>query len=470
MIRLFSFTLVFLIFIINISFAQKPLTLQETIDIAIKNNIEVAQTGLSAETAAVNYKQAKANLLPTVNGNITHGINQGRSIDPFTNSYANQKINYASFGLGGDIILFNGFTLQNAIKQNAFAYDASKMELQQAKDNLTLAVILAYLQVLSNEDQVELATKQIAVTQVQIDRLEKLNREGAINPPQLYDVRGQLKQAELNKVTAQNAVNSSKLLLLQLMTLPYDPSLQLEKISGEELFPKFPGSVDDVYNNATNALAIVKAAELRKKSAEAFLRLSKGTLYPILSFGGNLNTNYSSAATQEFFTNITEQPSSNYVLINGTKQPVIVPRENFNVEKISYTNQLKNNVFSNIGLNLRVPIFNSFAARNRIKLANVELKRVSLTFKNTKIQLRQEIEQAFLNMNNAWERYKILIEQVAAYNESFRAAEVRFNAGVGTSVDYTIAKDNLDRANINLVTAQYDYLLRKKILEFYNRR
>jgi outer membrane protein len=98
------------------------------------------------------------------------------------------------------------------------------------------------------------------------------------------------------------------------------------------------------------------------------------------------------------------------------------------------------------------------------------LKASSLTLENTKIQLRQEVEQAYLNMNNAFDRYKILLEQVAAYGESFRAAEVRFNAGVGTSIDYMIAKDNYDRSNINLVSAKYDYLLRKKILEFYSRR
>ncbi|HVE60501.1 MAG TPA: TolC family protein, partial [Chitinophagaceae bacterium] len=151
--RVIAIGLFFLFITYNLP-AQTKLTLQESIDIAIKNNIEVKQRDLLAEAARVDYKQAKTNLFPTINGNISHGINQGRSIDPFTNSFVNQKINYASYGLGGDVILFNGFTLQNAIKQNAFAYDASKMELQQAKDNLTLAVILAYLQVLNNADQV----------------------------------------------------------------------------------------------------------------------------------------------------------------------------------------------------------------------------------------------------------------------------------------------------------------------------
>src|SRR5688500_169558 len=91
----------------GVAWGQKVLTLEESIAIAIKNNIEVAQTGLQTEIAALNYKQARANKLPTINGTITHGINQGRSIDPFSNAYVNQKINYAAYGIGGDLILFN---------------------------------------------------------------------------------------------------------------------------------------------------------------------------------------------------------------------------------------------------------------------------------------------------------------------------------------------------------------------------
>jgi outer membrane protein len=468
--RLFLIIPAFFVLITKSALSQQVLSLEQSIEIAIRNNIEVAQLDLLSDIAGINLKQAKFNRLPTINGNITHGINQGRSIDPFTNSYANQKINYASYGIGGDIVLFNGFSLKHAVKQNAFAYDASKMDLQQAKDNLELAVILAYLQVLSNEDQVELATQQVGVTQAQVDRLEKLNQQGAISPPELYDLRGQLKEAELNKINALNAVATAKLLLTQLLTIPNDPSLKLVKIDRNDLLEAFPETVDEIYNNAVNNLAVIKAEDFRKKSAEAAIRVSRGNMFPTLALGSNINTNYSSAASREVFTGVTEQASSNYVLINGVKQPVIVPRQNFNVERINYSSQFQNNVFSNIGIGLRVPIFNSFFNRNRVKLAKIQVDLADLTLNNTRIMLRQEIDQAYVNMNNAFERYKILIEQVAAYNESFRAAEVRFNAGVGTSVDYIIAKGNLDRANINLVTAQYDYLLRRKILQFYNER
>jgi len=122
MTRIFLITL--FTFLAPYAFSQKVLTLEESIETAIKNNIELAQTGLQVDVAQLNYKQAKANLLPTINGNVTHGVNQGRSIDPFTNAYVNQKINYAAYGIGSDLVLFNGLTLQKAIRQNAFAYDA----------------------------------------------------------------------------------------------------------------------------------------------------------------------------------------------------------------------------------------------------------------------------------------------------------------------------------------------------------
>jgi outer membrane protein len=117
---------------------------------------------------------------------------------------------------------------------------------------------------------------------------------------------------------------------------------------------------------------------------------------------------------------------------------------------------------------LSIPIFNSSFARNRVKLSQINLKNSELTELEIKRQLRQQIDQAYLNMNNAYERYKVLLSQVSAYEESFKAAEVRFKAGVGTSVDYLTAKDRFDRANINVVNAKYDFLLRKKILDFYN--
>ena len=411
-------------------------SLQQCIDTALAKNIGVKQSGLLSEVAEVGMKQARANLLPDLNANFNHGINQGRSIDPFTNTYVNQSVNFASYGLSSGVVLFNGLNLQNSVKQNTYAYDASRMEWQQAKDNLTLNVILAYLSVLSNEDQIAAAVKQRELSGKQLERLEVLDKQGAVSPSQVSDVKGQLMNDELNILNLRNQLETSKLTLAQLMNVPYSSSLSIERMNAEEFLTAYAQNSNDVFDTALQQFSLVKSVELRKKSAEYGLKAAKGLLYPTLSLGGNMQTNYSSIAANA----------------GG---------------KIPYRDQLDNNMFYTVSVGLRIPIFNSFRVKNNIKLADIAVRNSELVEENTKVQLRQQIEQAHLNMTNAYARYKTLAEQVTAYGTSFKAAEARFNAGVGTSVDYLIAKNNLDRANINLINARYDFVLRKKVLDYY---
>ncbi|HEX2532117.1 MAG TPA: TolC family protein, partial [Chitinophagaceae bacterium] len=110
--------------------AQKQLTLNQALETALNNNLTVKQSGLLAETAEVGWKQARLNRLPDLNALVNHGINQGRSIDPFTNSYVNQQVQYGSYGLSSGIVLFNGFNLQHSLKRDALSYEAARMDLQ----------------------------------------------------------------------------------------------------------------------------------------------------------------------------------------------------------------------------------------------------------------------------------------------------------------------------------------------------
>jgi len=141
--------------------ASVRLDLNQCIDIAVKNNLNVQRSAIQSENARIGWQQTRANLLPSINGGITHGLNQGRSIDPLTNTYINDEVTYARPYLSGSLMLFNGMALENLIKQNSLIYEATKQEEQQAKDNLTLNVILAYLQVLTNQDLFSLASRLV---------------------------------------------------------------------------------------------------------------------------------------------------------------------------------------------------------------------------------------------------------------------------------------------------------------------
>jgi outer membrane protein len=443
------------------------ITLKQAVETGIQNNLDVKQSDLRMQTAAVNWRQSKANLFPSLEGFANHGTNQGRSIDPFTNAFVNQSVNYAGYGLNTSVILFNGLAIQSNIRQNALTYEATRLELQQEKDNLTLSIILAYLQALNNGDLLTQSRNQADVSRKQVERLNVLFGEGAIPPLQLYDLKGQLANDELAIVNNQNALNASKLSLSQLMNIPYDKNLQLEKLSVDQFSTNYDVTPEAIYQKAVEQLAIVRAAQLRTQSAEKGIKSARGELYPRLALSGNVTTNYSSAANRDVFVNTTEVATPQYVFLNGVRTPVFAPRDNFAAQKIKYNEQLDNNLFTSVNLGLRIPLFNALQARSRVKLAQIDQKNAEYVEQTTRTQLSQAIEQAYFNMTSAQDRYKVLTDQVNAFQESFRVAEIRFNEGVTTSVDYIIAKNNLDRANLNLISARYDYLFRTKILDYY---
>lgn len=447
--------------------AQDTYSLKQCIEQAIANNPLVKQAELQSQAAQVNWQQARANLLPNISGGIGQGINQGRSIDPFTNGYINQNIRVANYGASGNLTLFNGLSVQNAIRQNALSYEAAKMDAQQNKDNTILGVVVAYLQALSSEDILELSRKQLEVSKQQVERLEKMHKEGAIPPAQLYDLRGQLADNELAVVTNQNTNEAAKLGLCQLMNIDYKKSMQLERLNAADFSIGYMATVEQVYEIALQQMGLVKAADLRKQSASKAVLAAKGNLYPSLSLVGNLNSNYSSAALQNTFINTTNVATNAYVTVNGGNIPVMAPRDSFKSDKIKYTKQLTNNIFTYAGLSLNIPILNNLQNRNRVKLATIAQKNADLTAINTRIQLKQNIEQAYLNMEAAASRYKVLQQQVEAFKESFRTAEIRFKEGVINSVDYVIAKNNYDRSVINFTQSRYEYLFRTKVLDYY---
>jgi outer membrane protein len=451
--------------------SQNALTLQQCVETALANNLDVLQSQLQMESSKIDKNQAKLNLLPSLNASAGQTWSQGRSIDPYSNQPVTQNVSSSNYGINSGVVLFNGLSLQNLIKQYSLTYDASKMDWQQAKDNLTLSVILGYLQVLSTEDQLTQSQNQAALSGAQVERLQIMNQQGAIRPSDLSDLQGQYANDKLTIVNTKNSLETAKINLCQLMNIPYNPDMELQRIDLAAFAVRYESTRDQIYQTALQELALIKSVDLKEQSAAKAVKVARGQLWPTLSFGAGVSTAYSSVAQQNQYVNTTYVPTSDSAIGNGMKLPVYRFQDNFSpFAKIPYKDQLDNNVYTSYGFNLSIPIFNSLLQRNRVKQAKITLKNSQYISKTTRTQLGTSIDRAYANMVSAADRYKVLLEQVTAYNESFQAAEIRFNNGVGTSVDYLIAKNNLDRANIDLITTKYDYVLRTKILDFYQAR
>src|SRR5450631_869345 len=211
--------------------STKYLTIKQCVDLAITNNLQIQQSQIQMEQSGLAFKQSKDNLLPQINGSIAQQFNYGRSVSTINNSYVDVQNGAGNYSVNASLLLFNGLSLQNAIKQNALSYNASKMDLQQQKDNITLNVILNYLTVLSNQEALDIARSQASVDSSQVARLEIQNAEGAIPPATLYDLKGQYASDMVNVVNAVNALESSKINLFAVLNVPYRKDATYEMVN-----------------------------------------------------------------------------------------------------------------------------------------------------------------------------------------------------------------------------------------------
>ena len=105
---------------------QKMLTLQQCVETALTNNLDVLQSQLQMESTKIDKSQAKLNLLPSLNANAGQTFSQGRSIDPYSNTPVTQNVSSSDYGANTGVVLFNGLSLQNLIKQYSLNYRSFK--------------------------------------------------------------------------------------------------------------------------------------------------------------------------------------------------------------------------------------------------------------------------------------------------------------------------------------------------------
>lgn len=444
------------------------LTLQESIALAINNHPDLKLAGLQAETSEVLFKQTRSNLLPDLNARVNLGLNNGRSIDPFTNSYIDEQLTFSNAGLTLDATIFNGFRLRNSIQRDRFNLKASEMEVEAARQDLILNVTLAYLQLLNNRDLIALAQLRRKATKEQLERLKVLYEQGQGNPAGYTDLQGELAGDRTAVVKAKNSYASSMLELSRLLNI--DAPITAKDLNVPLQPELYELTAEEVFEDAKKNLATFKAKELRIKAAEEDLSVSRSFYFPEVSLFAQLNTNYSSVARFFTATGTRLSETGGFVTIEDENIPVLTNEITYAEEVIPYSDQLNNNLNSVVGVGMNIPLFNGFRAKHNVALEKIQLKETEAEYEKMLGLFRQAIWEAHEDMRASYEEYQLLGEQVAAFAESFRVNEIRFNNGVSNTVEYIISKNKLDNARIRLANARYEYLLRKKVLEYYRGR
>ena len=453
--------------LLNVAGQNSSITynLQECIDIALKNNLDFKSAQLQTQSADVNFKQSKNALLPTLNGNYSIGQTSGRSIDPFTNSYINEKLTFSNAGLRLGATVFNGFNLINQLRQQKLNLLASEMESEDQRYNLILNVTLAYLQVMNTKDLYTLAQNRLKSTNEQLERLKSMFDENMGNPAEYRDFQGLKSNDDANLINSRNNFEDSKLSLMELLNI--DIYIDIAAIDVPISFSAYEETFENVYVQALQNMAIVKAGEYRLEASKKGVSVAKSGYAPEVSLFANLNTNYSSAARIFNDNGSSVVDTGDFVIIGAQDYPVNTEQTNFIAEKIAYQEQFENNFNSSAGVAVNIPLFNGFDTKNKVALEKIKREEATIDLERIKLRLRSAIEKTYKDMISAFERYEVLQKQSDAYQESLRINEIRFTNGVDNSVSYIISKNNLENARVNLNNAKYDYVLRIKLLEYF---
>lgn len=405
-------------------------SLAECIQLAIKANPTLLQNELDVKRAEVNLAQAKANRLPDVDASLQHSLTSGRSQDNSTLQYISSNNSTGNFSLDASLPIFRGFRLFHDIRMRADAKTAGKLTFDTQINALKLDVITAYIQSLTAQDILRQSEMQTEVTREQVRRAESMHKEGAINPGDYFDLKGQLAN-DINTIeNNRQLLYNSRVKLAVLLNMDENQLGELDNLgikeSGQRLDAK------QLYEMAVGQLPDIQALDYRIKVAERDIKIAKSYYYPSLSLRAGLGSNYSKLGIQ------------------GT-----------------YWSQMRNNVGKSISLNLSIPIFNHLQVYNNVRLAKLDLQAAKFQKEIQQNILRAATSNAVFNLQNASNMITQLRSQNENYAESFRIAKVVFELGNSNSVIFLTAKNKYDNSQIQLLVKQYEWLLQKYINDYY---
>jgi outer membrane protein len=464
-----SFYLLLLLLLLNpiSGFSQKQWSLQECVDYAVQHNLSVKQQFIATVSQENAVNQSFYSFFPTLNASGSGSFNWGRSVDPFSYQFYNTEIKSINPSLSSNVTIFNGFQLQNTLRQSKLNFMAGQNDLKKIQNDISLSVVSAYLQFLYTKEQFKLTQSRVNESQRQRDRTKAMTDAGVMTQGNLLDAESQLANEELNNITAENQNTIARLSLAQLLEL--DSIANFDIVTPQVDIPTssvLNSTADELFQLALSHLPEIKSATFKEESALTSVSIARGSYMPRLTMFGSLSTGYSSTAR-----NANGEPlflgyfPTGYVTTSG--ENVLAPVSITDYVKTPLSTQFDNNITKAVGVSLSIPIFNGFSSRYRVSNAKLNLLSAETSLQQSKNTVFKSVQQAVTDANAAQKKFQALTKSVTALNEAYMYAEKRYNAGLTSSLEFLTATNNLTRGKVELLQAKFDLIFKIKVLDFY---
>lgn len=407
--------------------ASKTWTLQECLDYAYQNNIQVRQSRNNQLSGIEDTKQAKAALFPSLVASTTQSYtNYPSSEVTDNNSYT------GTYGITAGMTIFEGGKLRTEVKRQKVQNQMDALSVEESVNDIRIAVVQAYMQCLYAADAVRINRSTAEASKAQRDRAEEMLRTGSISRVDFAQLQSQYSSDEYQIVVAGSTLDNYKLQLKQLLELdimeemnPAVPGVKEENVL-KALPPK-----NEVYETALKVMPQIRRGELGIEAAKLEEKSARAGFFPSISLSASVGTGH----------------MSNNDFESGS--------------------QIWNRFNENVGLTLNIPIFSNRKNRTAVNKAKIALNDSYLEWTSLQKELLRNVESAYLDAVSAQAQYLSAREKEKYARESYELTSEQFRVGVKNTVELITAQNEYSAAQQQVLQAKYLTLLSIELLNIY---
>ena len=407
--------------------ASKTWTLQECLDYAYQNNIQVRQSRNNQLSGIEDTKQAKAALFPSLVASTTQSYtNYPSSEVTDNNSYT------GTYGITAGMTIFGGGKLRTEVKRQKVQNQMDALSVEESVNDIRIAIVQAYMQCLYAADAVRINRSTAEASKAQRDRAEEMLRTGSISRVDFAQLQSQYSSDEYQIVVAGSTLDNYKLQLKQLLELdimeemnPAVPGVKEENVL-KALPPK-----NEVYETALKVMPQIRRGELGIEAAKLEEKSARAGFFPSISLSASVGTGH----------------MSNNDFESGS--------------------QIWNRFNENVGLTLNIPIFSNRKNRTAVNKAKIALNDSYLEWTSLQKELLRNVESAYLDAVSAQAQYLSAREKEKYARESYELTSEQFRVGVKNTVELITAQNEYSAAQQQVLQAKYLTLLSIELLNIY---
>lgn len=419
--------------------AQQAWTLQDCLDHALKNNIQVQKNRISEERGEVSLWQDKGTLFPSLSFTTGHSV----GYRPFTEvisvvqgdqvTSTRSNVTYqGTYGLNANVTLWNGGINYKNIKEQELQNRIAALTTEQSELTIQEQIAQLYVQIMYTKEAGKVNRQLLATAQSQYDRGVEMMNQGQMAKADVVQLEAQLSSAQYSVVNSETQLANYKRQLKALLELdlntPFDVAGDIP--SDEQVLALVP-SAQEAYAKALESRPEIKSAELSIEAADMQLNIARRGFLPTIGASASLGSNHTTGNQ------------------NG------------------WGEQMKTNLNMSAGVNFSVPIFDNRRNQSNVKTAKLQQLSSKLDLQDRKNALSSTIEQYWLNANSGQQNYIAAKTRVKSQEASYELLNEQFQNGLKNTVDVLQGRDNVISAEQDMLQSKYMALLNIQLLKFY---